>query len=156
VNTTLLLPVSVAVVGAAVAVNHVHQTAGGSPGRLLEAMFFLLSGILLALALAFLTHVHREHRFAVERKWGSIGNSSDGWTLTPAMCTAMALIVTLLAVVALGYEAANQGRKPEEAPTAVSRSQKDTWTGTSSPRGGPSQSGGRPLAETPAAVEAGR
>src|SRR5689334_16549192 len=64
-----------AIAGAGLGFNHVRTAAAHSPERVVEAAFILLSGVLIALVLAFLGHLFVGHQFSVDRKWGSLGSS---------------------------------------------------------------------------------
>ena len=69
--------------------------------RLLDAALFLTAGILVALTITFLAQVLRSANFTIERKWGALGNSVDGWSFTPEVATLAGMAVALLAVVAV-------------------------------------------------------
>ena len=71
------------------------------PDRMAEASFMLIAGVLTALTITFLAQMLRNETFSIDRKWGSLGNSADGWSCTAPVATLSGIMITLVGIAIL-------------------------------------------------------
>lgn len=79
------------------------NASGRLQDRMTEASFIFVAGVLAALTISFLAQMLRNETFSIDRKWGSLGNSADGWSCTTPVATLSGIIVTLLTLVGLAF-----------------------------------------------------
>jgi hypothetical protein len=135
----LILAILAILAGAAYAVIHMRAISASvvdGPEALLESTFILLTAIVVALTLVFVGHLLSGHELSIDRKWGSLGNFSNGWSITPALGNSVGLIAALFALICLGYEISRRasdsnGSSLGSSPTAT------VFTGKPSPAANP-------------------